>query len=576
MMVRNCIPTVRILKPSALAAALLVLAGFAFAQSSEPDSAFAIAQGKSFAASPSKRPVTAPAQNPEPKSRVTTDFEEALLIIRRNHVIGGRIDFAEITKSSVEGMLHALDPHSNFFDSREYSDLLSEQQSEYDGIGTTIGGYSRSGQLDTYIASTYPGSPAWRAGLRFGDRIVAVNDEPVTGSSSLSVSEMIQGRSGSVLKLTVERFGIGRLETVQLRRARVPQPSITDFYMLRPTTGYIALTEGFTFTTADELNRALAALRRTGMRSLVLDLRGNTGGILEQAVRVAEKFLPEGSLIATQRGRTRYDNRVWKSSNKIPETMPLVVLVDGETASASEIVAGALQDHDRALIIGEKTFGKGLVQSVIDLPTGAGMALTTARYFTPSGRSIQRDYSLSEYDYYKRRAVAPDVDRVRPESETTGHRKVFGGDGITPDEVAKGQHFTLERLELLDPLFFFSLELAAGKVRNLERYSLASLRKTSVSAAGAFPTSGEIMPEFQSFVESEESWTRFANMLPKESVFITSQVRKYLATAAFGDTAATRIKIASDQQVAKALELLPKAGQLAYSFAAGPRAANNK
>lgn len=539
---------------------------------------FTIALGKTFSASRDRETVpTNSATGTESKNRITSELEEALSVIRQYHVLGSSIDPTALTKDSIDGMLQSLDPHSNYFDAAEYNQLLEEQQSEYDGIGSTISGYQKAGQLDTYIASAYPGSPAWRAGLRFGDRIVAVDGEPVAGLSAVSVSDAIRGKLGSIVKLSVERFPTGKVETVELRRVRVPQPSVTDAYMLRPATGYIALTDGFTFTTAAEVDKALQSLRRKGMRSLVLDLRGNTGGILEQAVKVAEKFLPEGSVIVTQRGRSRFDNRVWKSTNRSPETIPVVVLVDAETASASEIVAGALQDHDRALIVGEKTFGKGLVQSVMDLPAGSGLTLTTARYFTPSGRSIQRDYSVSQYDYYRRRPTPGETNAAFPQAETSGHRKVLGGDGITPDEVVAGQHLTQPRLELLDPLFFFSLEVAAGRVKGLEKYSLGSLQKASArSSAAVLPGADEILPAFRAFVQSEGKWPVSAESLSGEAAFITSQVRKHLTSVAFGNTAADRLRIESDRQVTKAVELLPTADRLARTAAKSLRASSTK
>lgn len=558
---------------------LVLAASIADAQTPPNDNApFRIALGRTFSASSVRTAdPAASSESVEAESRITTELQEALSIIRQNYVEGSRVDAGGLTRSSIDGMLRSLDPHSNFFDAIEYSQLLEEQQSEYDGIGTFISGYQRGGRFDTYIASTYPGSPASLAGLRFGDRIVAVNGERVSGESAVSVSDAIRGRLGSTVRLSVERFPTGKIETIELRRVRLPQPTVTDAYMLRPSTGYIALTEGFTFTTAAEVERALRSLRRQGMRSLVLDLRGNTGGILEQAVKVAEKFLPEGSIIVTQSGRSRSDNRVWKSASRAPETMPLVVLVDGETASASEIVAGALQDHDRALIVGEKTFGKGLVQSVMDLPAGAGLALTTARYFTPSGRSIQRDYSVSQYDYYKRRASAAETVRSSPQAETDGRRKVYGGDGITPDEIVDGRHFTQQRLELLDPLFFFSLEIAAGRVKGLEKFSAATLRKAANRPATDWlPGADEIIPAFRDFVRTEKKWTPSADALYGEAAFITSQIRKHLTTAAFGTRNASRLMTETDAQVTKAVELLPMADQLTRATANSLRAANSK
>ncbi|MEO6050206.1 MAG: S41 family peptidase [Pyrinomonadaceae bacterium] len=194
----------------------------------------------------------------------------------------------------------------------------------------------------------------------------------MTGKDSNVVRDKIRGGSGTIFRLTVERSATNRIETIEISRNRVPQPSIPDAYILRHGTGYIDLSEGFNYTTSDEFDAALQQLKRGGMRSLVLDLRGNGGGIVDQAIKVAEKFLPAGTLTLTQRGRTRIDNRVWKSTNTNPDQMPLVVLVNGQTASASEIVAGAFQNDDRAMIVGEKTFGKGLVQSVIDLPGSTG------------------------------------------------------------------------------------------------------------------------------------------------------------------------------------------------------------
>ncbi|MEQ1923471.1 MAG: S41 family peptidase, partial [Pyrinomonadaceae bacterium] len=380
-----------------------------------PPEPFSIKRGSTFAASGGSTTIP-PNAEPETKtSRIAAEIRDAEDIIARYHIDGRKISRAEMTTNALTGALHTLDPHSNFHDANDWKDLLDEQKSGYTGIGVTIANFERSGVLDTFILATNPGSPAFRAQLRYGDKIVAINGEKMTGKASDDVRDRIRGANGSVFRMSVERAATGRVETVEIRRGRVSQPSIPDAYILRPGVGYIELSEGFNYTTSDEFDTAIRSLKQQGMRSLVLDLRNNGGGIVDQAVKVAEKFLPAGTLILSQKGRSRIDNREWRSTNTNPETMPLVVLVNEDTASASEIVAGAFQDNDRAMIVGYKTFGKGLVQSVLDLPGNTGLTLTTARYLTPSGRSIQRDYSkIDLYDYFKHTqtaagAVAPSI-----------------------------------------------------------------------------------------------------------------------------------------------------------------------
>ncbi|HSU26142.1 MAG TPA: S41 family peptidase [Pyrinomonadaceae bacterium] len=572
-------PTVRPILVCLILAAASASSNSAHAQtSSANDGLFRIAKGKTISASVPKSFSPAPSEQPVTHaSQITSDLSEALSVIRRNYAGNAGKDASNLTKSSIDGMLRSLDPHSNYFDASEYSDLLEEQQSDYFGIGTTIASYEKEGRVDTYVVSAYPGSPAASKGLRFGDRIVSIDGEPASGLGSDSVSEKIRGRVGSVLRLSVERASNGQTETVELKRSRVPQPSVTDAFMLRPGVGFIALTGGFTFSTAAEFDQALRALHRQGMKSLIVDLRGNPGGILEQAVKVAERFLPSGSVIVTQKGRSRYDNRVWKSANLSPETLPVTVLVDGDTASASEIVAGALQDHDRALIVGERTFGKGLVQSVMDLPIGAGLTLTTARYYTPSGRSIQRDYSDgSLYDYYRHSEIKADATHSLPEAETSGHRKVFGGDGIAPDETVGGERLTHDRVALIDPLFFFTMDAAAGRIKGLEKYAVRTYRLTSSRSEINLPSQPEIVLAFQQYIANAPGWQKYLSAADSEASFVAARVQNDLATAAFGSEAAARLKVSTDPQAAKALEFLPKAEQLARGASHPVRAAKGK
>lgn len=523
---------------------------------------FRIVPGSSFSASRNSTDVNSV---PNSQSNVTQDYAEALDAIRKNYVGGNRVDYSELNKSAIESMLRTLDPHSNFFDANEYQELLTDQQSEYFGIGATIANYMRDGKYETFVISTFAESPAFKAALNFGDRIVAVNGENMSGKNSSVVRDKVRGRKGTIVRLTIERAATKRREIVELRRNRVPQPSIPDAYLLRGNIGYVDLSEGFNYTTFDEMEAVLKDLHARGMNSLILDLRNNPGGILDQAVKVAEKFLPAGNTIVMQRGRFKVDNRVWKSANRQAETMPLVVLVNENSASASEIVAGALQDYDRALIIGENTFGKGLVQSIINLPYGAGLTLTTAKYYTPSGRSIQRDYSKGNlYDYFLHKGKVEDS--AKTPSRTVTGRTVYGGDGIAPDETVKAEELSETEIALLDPLFFFAAELVGGRVRGLENYKVANQFQFGQRiSSNNFPFTEELFARFKKFVAEDKGWNVSAEQIEAEKSFVKSRLRYNLAIAGYGSVAANQLLVEEDAQVARAVEVLPKAKQLALA-----------
>ena len=522
----------------------------------KPGSAF-IASGHGEAARPSGETASSKVL------AITSDIREAEQIIRQNHVNGRSMSGADLTKSGLTGMLRVLDPHSNYYDSAEWNDLLDEQRSAYSGIGASIADFQRSGRAGTYIVSTFPNSPAARAQLRFGDKIVSIDGKDMTGQTSDVVRDKIRGQTGTALRITVERASSNRLETIELRRGRVGQPSIPDAYILRPGVGYIDLSEGFTYTTGDEFATALNALKRQRARSLIVDLRGNGGGIVDQAVKVAENFLPAKSLILTQRGRSRIDNRVWRSANLLHERMPLVVLVNEDTASASEIVAGAFQDNDRAMIVGERTFGKGLVQSVIALPSGAGLTLTSARYLTPSGRSIQRDYSdLDLYDYFNHKTPAAAAASSFI-SHTLTDRKVYGGDGIQPDEAVKAESLTEKQAALLDPLFFFAREVVNGRVVGQESYRPAAISFGKRVMPADLPISDSLVAAFNEFASRPANGSFARDVLRSETAFIRIRLRYDLAVASFGTVVAGQVLVEDDPQVAKAIQTLPRAAELA-------------
>ncbi|NNE97524.1 MAG: S41 family peptidase [Pyrinomonadaceae bacterium] len=533
---------------------------------------FKISRGSTFSASiPTTAGNSAKTNTLSGKAALVRDLGDALDLIEHFHIDGNGTKTPELIKTSITAMLRVLDPHSSYFDSSEYSDLLSDQHSEYFGIGATIANFQKRGRIDTYVTSTFPDSPAFRANLRFGDKIVEVNGTDVSGKSSLYVRNQVRGKKGTIVRMKIQRADSRKFETIVIRRNRVAQPSISDAYVLKPGIGYIDLSSGFNYTTEEELNLALKELRRQRVSSVILDLRDNPGGILEQAVRVAEKFLPSGKTIATQRGRYVIDNRVWKSRNKNPETIPLIVLVNDESASASEVVAGALQDYDRAVIVGEKTFGKGLVQSVIDLPHGSGLTLTTAKYYTPSGRLIQRDYSAGNlYDYYQHNEKYGGV-RSKIATKTIGGRTVFAGDGIMPDVLANNDDLTENQIDLLDPIFHFSSDLAAGRIIGFEHYRIYRQRDISKRiGANDFPVKERLLKAFEKHINLESRPKRIKTFTRTDARFVANRIRYNLISAAYGNTIAKQVLIESDSQIEKAILTLPQARNMAKSAARRP------
>jgi len=526
-------------------------------------------------APPGRRPRV---RNPNnPTEAVNQDFGEALSVIQQNYIDGNKLDLNNVYKSSIGGMLRSLDPHSNYFDKEEFEEMMTDQRSEYFGIGASILNYSIGDSVDTYVAATFQDAPAARAGLRFGDRIDAVDGVSMHARPSAEVRDKIRGPLGSHVKLTITHANSGKTEVIEITRAAVPQPSVPDGYLIRPGVGYIDMTRGFNRDTAKGLREKLESLRAKGMTSLVLDLRNNPGGLLDQAIRVADVFLPAGQLILTQKGRNGLNDYEYRARNTDPDHTSLVVLVNDFTASASEIVAGAMQDHDRALIVGETSFGKGLVQSIITVPEQcvegcAGLTLTSAKYFTPSGRLIQRDYSNGDYyNYIYRggtlRGEDPNQGKpVGPASKTDTGRPVYGGGGITPDEPVKRQTVSSVQLRLRDPIFFFARDLAIGRVGGFDKYKVNRAIEFGHAIEPAdFPITGELFKAFSDYVANEANWKTLAPQLDRNRSFIETQLRFNLATAAYGSVSALQVVMREDPQVAKAIEVEPRARDLAQA-----------
>jgi carboxyl-terminal processing protease len=516
---------------------------------------------------------------------IEKDYDEALTEISRSYA--GEIDYEKATQAAIQGMLSTLDPHSIFFPANEFKKLNEDQRSRFYGIGVTIVQH-RDG---VYIQSVVEGTPAARAGLRYGDRILEVDNKDARDWTSDLVSKNVRGGRGEPVSLKVERAGAETPFYFTLVRDAVPLPSIRNVYMVREGTGYIGLTGGFQSTSDEELRDALKKLKTEGMRQVVLDLRRNPGGLLPQAIDVASEFLPHGQVVVSVKGRSEYAEPVtYKSSGSDPEDIPLVVLIDRGTASASEIVAGAIQDHGRGLIVGETSFGKGLVQRVFQLPFNTGLTLTTARYYTPYGRSLQRDYSNgSLYDYYTRHeetdakpsgsaknpdsALAQASPAPHPQSgpafKTAAGRVFYGGGGITPDIEVKPLAFTPTRNRIAEAAFQFTRRLSAGLIPGLEAYKVEKVEYSRGPRPNDFPTTDRVVEAFREFVRTDTQSQLVPAQIDEDLDFAKLRLREEIITAAFAADAGARVLLDSDPQVLRALEVFPDAKRLAESTRQG-------
>src|SRR5271166_2542621 len=470
-------------------------------------------------------------------------FTDVYDVVQQNYAEPVSPDKA-IYNGAIPGMLRVLDPHSNFFDPKSYAALREEQRGKYYGVGMQVG--PRNNKV--IVIAPFAGAPAYRAGIRPGDVIIAVDGKPTDNMSTSDVAELLKGPKGTSVKITMMREGNDKPLDFTVVRDEIPRYSVDVHFLIRPGIGYVHIS-GFQETTEHELRQALDELG--DLKGLILDLRQNPGGLLSEGVGVADQFLKKGQVIVSHHGRASAEKVYKAARGNGGKDYPLVVLVNRGTASAAEIVAGAIQDHDRGLIVGETTFGKGLVQTVYPLSENTGLALTTAKYYTPSGRLIQRDYNgVSLYDYYYNSRDSGDGTPPVPSREvkmTDSGRTVYGGGGINPDVVIPPIKSNKFQDMLLQKYTFF----------NFSKHYVINHKVTQ-----SFQVDDAVMQEFRKFLDSQQITFTEADLVENND-WIRSNIKAELFVNEFGQQEGLIVHTENDPAVAKALELLPKAKELA-------------
>jgi len=489
-------------------------------------------------------------------------FGRVMSLIEDQYV--GEVDSKELIENAIGGMLQSLDPHSNYLNLEAFTEMRDEQRGKFSGLGIQI--TKRGADKPLTIISPIDDTPADRAGLLSGDVIAQIEGQATMDLSVQDAVRLLKGDKGTRVTITIERPGLSEAFDVMIERDDIPIESIRVAFMLDDEVGLIRISN-FVSTTADELDLAIADLKARGMSKLLVDLRGNPGGLLDQAVQVSERFVPEDKLIVYTRGRIHGSDQDYFAKRGVERLdLPLILLVDGSSASASEIVSGAVQDHDRGLVVGESTFGKGLVQRVIPLQSGGALAVTTAKYYTPSGRLIQRDYSDLE-EYYLHRGngdeEATDAEdtgdgQIKDEDReifyTTSGRKVYGGGGIRPDYIVESQRAPEILFDLLRENLIFDYSVVfSGAHSNLEP---------------DFDLDEQAMADFRAYL-ARQDFEYDAEIFVEHQDVIKLRLRAQIARVEWDQDAESLVLARSDPQVQKALSLFGEAAELAENSTEG-------
>jgi carboxyl-terminal processing protease len=467
-------------------------------------------------------------------------FTDVYALVESNYADKMDADKADkaIYDGAIPGMLHVLDPHSNFYDPKAFAQMREDQSGKYYGVGMTIQPQNNK----IVVVAPFEGTPSYKAGIRPGDVILAVDGKSTDNMDSAAVATLLKGPRGTHVTVTLGREGSPKPLVFDLIRDEIPRYSVDLAFMIKPGIGYIHITN-FMETTSHEVQEALDKFG-PNLQGLLIDLRGNPGGLLNEAVAVSDKFLQKGQIVVSQHGRA-FQDQVYRAPKGSDDKYPIVVLVNRNTASAAEIVSGALQDHDRALIVGETTFGKGLVQTVFPISENTGLALTTYHYYTPSGRLIQRNYNgVSLYDYYYVRNDALPANNTNKEVKLTDSgRPVYGGGGITPDEKIPEIKDNHTEDTLLQHYAFF----------NFTKHYLANHNVTKDMVVD-----DAMLNDFKAFLHEQKV------DIPEKDFndnldWIKMSIKAELLTSQFGQTEGMRVRAQWDPQIDKALTYMPEA-----------------
>lgn len=468
-------------------------------------------------------------------------FTKVLAVVEENFAEKVTPD-KTVYKGAIPGMARTLDPHTSFFDPKEFQLMREDQRGHYYGVGMQVA--PRNGK--TIVIAPFPGSPAYKAGLRPGDAILEVNDKSTDNLSTTEVADLLKGPRGTNVQIKAGREGAEKPLVFNIIRDEIPRKSVEDAHWLKPGIMYLDV-QSFNENTSKEVEENFRRLGEQNVKGLVLDLRENPGGLLNEGVAVADRFLQKGQTIVSHRGRSSPEKPYVARHGNSGFDYPIVVLVNRFSASAAEIVSGAMQDHDRGWVLGEQTFGKGLVQTVYPLAENTGLALTTAHFYTPSGRLIQRDYShTSFYNYYYRREE--NTKNPLDVKSTDSGRTVYGGGGITPDEKWESPKANEFQINVQRKFGFFS-------------FTAKYFGTHDINLPKGWAPDNTVMNEFHQYLLkegvkfTEAEWAENADWLKQ-------QLRREMYITSFGGEESRKLAIDTDLLVVKAIESMPKARSL--------------